>query len=471
MLACENCGANNEAKLTFCRTCGERLPKVRQAPPPDGQETLREAARPEPHERAAAEPVAPLEEKRRPEPPADEPVIQLKAEHRSEPPAPAPSAPEPPAARPDDDQLKCSQCGIESPKDYRFCVGCGAVLPRKRPAAGGGAGAVQRGRQPVARVVEEDARPATSSAPEPPAKPEPRPEIKLEPRREMRPELKLEPRLEPKVASVREPEPEPRPEPKRTREDDSEPVVVAQKSTQIGGSSQQSKPAEDDEVTGRLVVIVEDGSEGTTLDLKGRQVDIGSAEGDIVLGEDRYLSGRHARLFRQDGDWYLRDLESLNGVYRRLRSPTPLRDGDRILMGLEVLRFEVSDRAERGLGQALQHGVFVFGSPSASRRARLAQRTVEGVTRNVYHLVSDETTIGREAGDVVFTTDPFMSRRHAMVHWHEDSSEFVLSDLSSSNGTYLAIRRDVRLEDGDFIRLGQHLFRVDLPESEGHDRR
>ena len=223
-----------------------------------------------------------------------------------------------------------------------------------------------------------------------------------------------------------------------------------------------NKPKE--QATGRLVVIVEDGSEGKTLDLRGRQVDIGSGEGDIVLTEDRYLSGRHARFFRQDGAWYLRDLQSLNGVYRRLRKPTSLRDGDLVLLGLEVLQFELVDHAERGLGHAIQHGVLVFGSPAATRRARLCQRTVEGVVRDVYHLVADETTIGRETGDIVFTSDPFMSRRHAAIQWDEDGQEYVLVDLNSSNGTYLAIRDDVRLENGDFIRLGQHLFRVDLPQ-------
>jgi pSer/pThr/pTyr-binding forkhead associated (FHA) protein len=217
------------------------------------------------------------------------------------------------------------------------------------------------------------------------------------------------------------------------------------------------------EVTGKLVVIVEDGSEGRALELRGRQMDIGSAEGDIVLSEDRYLSPRHARFFRQDGHWYLRDLGSVNGVYRRLRKPTPLRNSDLVLLGLEVLQFELVDHAERGLGHAIQHGVLVFGSPATTRRARLCQRTVEGVVRDIYHLVSDETTIGRETGDIVFTSDPFMSRRHAAITWDEDAQEYVLADLSSSNGTYLAIRDDVRLDDGEFIRLGQHLFRVDLP--------
>jgi pSer/pThr/pTyr-binding forkhead associated (FHA) protein len=227
---------------------------------------------------------------------------------------------------------------------------------------------------------------------------------------------------------------------------------------------ERRREAAKSEVTGRLVVIVEDGSEGKAIGLQGRQMDIGSGHGDIVLPEDRYLSPRHARFFRQGGDWYLRDLGSVNGVYRRLREPVQLRNGDLVLLGLEVLQFGLVDHAERGLGHAIEHGVLVFGSPATTRRARLCQRTVEGIARDVYHLVADETTIGRETGDIVFTSDPFMSRRHAAIVCDTESQEYVLSDLSSSNGTYLAIRDDVRLEDGDFIRLGQHLFRVDLPQ-------
>jgi len=223
------------------------------------------------------------------------------------------------------------------------------------------------------------------------------------------------------------------------------------------------------DVTGQLVVIVEDGSEGKALELRGRQVDIGSREGDIVLGEDRYLSPRHARFFRQDGQWYLRDLGSVNGVFRRLREPAHLKDGDLLLLGLEVLQFALVDHAERGLGHAVEHGVLVFGSPATIRRARLCQRTVEGIVRDVYHLVADETTIGRETGDIVFTSDPFMSRRHASIVCDTDTQQYTLSDLDSSNGTYLAITDDVRLVNGDFIRLGQHLFRVDLPaEARAH---
>ena len=213
---------------------------------------------------------------------------------------------------------------------------------------------------------------------------------------------------------------------------------------------------------GRLVVIVEDGSEGRSFSLADGQLDIGRTDGDIVLEDDHYVSPRHARLRFLDGQWILRDLDSTNHVYLRIRKPQPLRDGDLLLLGLEVLQFQTVSDGERGLGHAMQHGTLLFGSPATPRRARLCQRTVEGVVRDVFHLFRDETVIGRETGDIVFTADPFLSRRHAALRRSATSGEFSLLDLDSSNGTFIAIQGEVSLANGDFLRIGQHLFRVDL---------
>jgi len=218
----------------------------------------------------------------------------------------------------------------------------------------------------------------------------------------------------------------------------------------------------DRKANGRLVVIVEDGSEGRSFSLGEGQLDIGRVDGDIILEDDHYVSPRHARLRFVDGRWILRDLDSTNHVYVRLRRPHALRDGDLLLLGLEVLQFQTVSDGERGLGHAMQHGTLLFGSPATPRRARLCQRTVEGVIRDVYHLFRDETVIGRETGDIVFTADPFLSRRHATIRRSATTGEFTLADLDSSNGTYVAIRGEVGLSNGDYLRIGQHLFRVDL---------
>jgi pSer/pThr/pTyr-binding forkhead associated (FHA) protein len=215
----------------------------------------------------------------------------------------------------------------------------------------------------------------------------------------------------------------------------------------------------------RLVVIVEDGTEGRSYVLDRPQTDVGRTEGDVLLSDDPYVSPRHARVLLDPaapGRIRVRDLDSVNRVYVRLKKPCPLRDGDLLLLGLEVLQFQTVSDAERGLGHATQHGTLLFGSPAATRRARLCQRTVEGITRDVHHLLRDETVLGRETGDVVFTADPFLSRRHAAIRRNPVTDEFTLTDLDSSNGTFIAIRGETELGHGDFLRIGQHLFRLDL---------
>jgi pSer/pThr/pTyr-binding forkhead associated (FHA) protein len=212
----------------------------------------------------------------------------------------------------------------------------------------------------------------------------------------------------------------------------------------------------------RLVVITQDGTPGRSYEITDLQVDVGREEGGILLPNDPYVSPRHARLRRQGGQFFVRDLGSVNGVYVRLRRPEKVDHGDLVLVGLEVLRFELVSEAEKALGPAMDRGTQVFGSPATSRYARLCQRTVEGVVRDSYSVYRDETIVGRESGDIVFTNDPFMSRQHAAITRDPYDGSFTLKDLGSSNGTYLAIRSEVALQTGDHLRVGQHLFRLEV---------
>ena len=220
--------------------------------------------------------------------------------------------------------------------------------------------------------------------------------------------------------------------------------------------------AQEPVVEARLVVIGQDGKPGREYPINDDQTDIGREEGNIVLPNDPYVAPRHARLTRRNGRFFVRDLESVNGVYVRLRAQERLQHGDLVLIGLEVLRFEIVSDAEKGLSPAVERGTQIFGSPSASRHMRLCQRTVEGVTRDVYYPTRDEAVVGREQGDIVFTNDPFMSRRHAAITRDPSTGTFSLRDLGSSNGTYLAIRSERELSPGDHVRIGQHLFRLDV---------
>ena len=247
-------------------------------------------------------------------------------------------------------------------------------------------------------------------------------------------------------------------------------------------------------VRARVVSIGPDGAANATFELTER-LDIGRSEGDVIITWDPYLSPRHLRLEAGPGVLVARDLGSVNGTFVRVRGPAlengavatgleahdaasafntsafnkgvPLEDQDLILLGQQVIRFEVVKDAEAGFGPATQHGTALFGTPAGPVYARLCQRTVEGVTRDVFHVRKDEVALGRELGDFVFTDDAFLSRRHALVRRDAKTGTFSLHDAGSSNGTFLRARGEMPIAPGDEIRIGQQLFRIEPGPAQG----
>jgi len=228
------------------------------------------------------------------------------------------------------------------------------------------------------------------------------------------------------------------------------------------GQASGVSPGPSDDAPARLSVVRQDGSIGDIHRLESASVDIGRALVGIQLATDRFVSPRHARVTREASDYYLSDLESVNGVFLRLRSESLLRHGDRVLLGSEWLKFEQLEATELGEARSSREDTDIYGSTARPWYARLTQHTVEGVARNTYILFAEETVVGRETGDIVFTSDSFMSRRHALFRRDSSAGGFTLRDLGSSNGTYLGIRGRVLLQQGDHIRVGQHLFRFGL---------
>jgi pSer/pThr/pTyr-binding forkhead associated (FHA) protein len=511
VVVCTECRSENPPEYRFCVTCGASLKRAKaagDAPPPLAPQ--------------AAAPAAPVVKHLPPVPPspapaAPSPIANPASAFEGEKIIGAPVLDIAASSNVPAKVITCSRCQGQSVAGTRFCKFCGAPLeegqasarrgPVTAPGVSPSPGAVAPAAAPAPvasappppPISVEAPRTALAPAPPPlastvasapaPQAPPPRPAPRAEPAPAPAPEpigkVPLAPISKPSAAqsnggAPRPAPPPPAPEPKPIDPPAlaPEPGVRAEVSVLAGspipdepfpfpprptdGSNRAGGAVPGRWKGGRLVVIVEDGTEGRSFSLAEGQLDIGRTDGDIVLEDDPYVSPRHARLRRIDGKWILRDLDSTNHVYVRLRKPYPLQDGDLLLLGLEVLQFQTVNDGERGLGHAIQHGTFLFGSPATPRRARLCQRTVEGVIRDVYHLFRDETTIGREVGDIVFTADPFLSRRHAAIRRNPVTSEFSLVDLDSSNGTYVAIQGEITLEGGDYLRIGQHLFRVDL---------
>jgi pSer/pThr/pTyr-binding forkhead associated (FHA) protein len=212
---------------------------------------------------------------------------------------------------------------------------------------------------------------------------------------------------------------------------------------------------------GSAVLVNRDGSDGQRYALTGEYLVIGRAGSDIAFDDDRFLARQHARLERgADGAVVVHPLDALNGVFRKTDAPVELTDGTIILLGREVLRYERVDPEEVKLHALVRHGVALFGSPPREPWGRLIQLVPSGGYRDVRHLSGAEIVLGREEGDIVFRDDAFMSRRHAAVTW--DGRRAQITDLGSSNGSFVRLTGPAVLKHGDHLRMGDQLLRIEL---------
>jgi pSer/pThr/pTyr-binding forkhead associated (FHA) protein len=230
----------------------------------------------------------------------------------------------------------------------------------------------------------------------------------------------------------------------------------------LAGALPQGAKTDPELAHGRLILVRRDGSDGEVHPLVGDLFDVGRLEGSLVFSDDPYLAPRHARFSFVGHSVRVRALDTVNGVYVRVRGAVDLAPGDTILIGKEVLRYEPLSAEERDPPSMVEHGVRIFGSAPREAWGRLRQLTAAGTTRDVYHLTRPELVLGREEGDVTFPDDEYLSRRHAAIKRAVGGKPGArLEDMNSSNGTYLRLRAEVELKQGDVLRLGDHLLRFE----------
>ena len=82
---------------------------------------------------------------------------------------------------------------------------------------------------------------------------------------------------------------------------------------------------------------------GISMPLTGASILIGRAPGCTLVLDDDYSSSRHARIFPQNGQWFVEDLGSTNGTFlgdNQLTGPTPLPPGVGVQIGRSVLELQ-----------------------------------------------------------------------------------------------------------------------------------
>jgi pSer/pThr/pTyr-binding forkhead associated (FHA) protein len=354
--------------------------------------------------------------------------------------------------------ITCNKCGKDNQDHYKFCLGCGAELPRashapkpfaaNTPAQGV---AAARPAQPPAAAAPAPA--AAAQAPRAPA-----PAAPAAP-----PVAAASPAVAASHSAVEVTCPQcGHPNPHGNRFCASCGYNLA--ALQGGGIPVHSQPAPAPApVAGSAVRVIltalrADGSEAGTFGLpEAPTVTVGRDTGSIFAG-DSYLSPRHATFVRTGDTLSIRDEGSLNGVYLKLQpnAPWPIGYGDVFRIGQEIVRFD--PLVGQGPGA---DGVERLGSPARGYIGRIALVVGRDTTGNAFPVPESGIHMGRERGDVLFSEDGYVSGLHCRIA-REGDGNIYLTDVGSSNGTFVRLRAEHLLAPADVLLMGQQLFRVDM---------
>jgi pSer/pThr/pTyr-binding forkhead associated (FHA) protein len=203
-----------------------------------------------------------------------------------------------------------------------------------------------------------------------------------------------------------------------------------------------------------LTALRADGSEAGTFPIPGPSTLIGRDAGGIFAG-DSYLSPRHATIVARGSKVFVKDEASLNGVYLKLTPQTPveLHSGDVFRIGQEIIRFEALQPQPPS-----PDGVERLGSPAKGYIGRIALLTGRDTTGNAFPVPENGLSIGRERGDILFPEDGYVSGLHCQIMY--DGGRTYLTDVGSSNGTFIRLLSEYELQNEDVLLMGQQLFRV-----------
>lgn len=230
----------------------------------------------------------------------------------------------------------------------------------------------------------------------------------------------------------------------------------------LGGSGARpaaAVPAPAPEPTGgamMLTALRADGTEAGTFQMPVGGGTVGRETGGIFAG-DSYLSPRHATFqVLGGGRATVKDEGSLNGVYKKLTReiPVEVRPNEVFRIGQEIIRFE-----PLAMQTPSPDGVERLGAPSKGYIGRLALVVGREETGNAFPIPEGGVHLGRERGDILFPEDGYVSGLHCRLSW--DGAKLFLTDLGSSNGTFVRVA-DTDLRTGDVLLMGQQLFRIGM---------
>jgi len=225
-----------------------------------------------------------------------------------------------------------------------------------------------------------------------------------------------------------------------------------------------------------VLKIVDDGGQSAEeVRLRKSSFVIGRTEGDLVLGNDPLLSGRHAELERvcQAGrwSWLLRDLNSTNGSFVLVKGMI-LRENMEILISRNRFRFvaagpseEETEDAEPASAPANLRQTVKWQAPAVSPapdRPFLVELLHTGEGRK-FPLREDCQFIGRDPQRcrIFLPEDESLDLCHAKISC-DAQHRWRVEDCNSVNGVWLRVPEIALAAHSSFL-LGEQVFALAIP--------
>ena len=195
---------------------------------------------------------------------------------------------------------------------------------------------------------------------------------------------------------------------------------------------------------------------------------IGRKSDNHIVLEDKNVSRKHAQILKVDDAYIIRDLDSTGGTRLNNESVVEkdIHTGDIIEIGNYKLLFDsgipederTAFDGEEGTslddGTALdQDRTMFFEEPQAKLLVVKSDNLVDEIS-----IEAEELIFGREDGTDITIEDKRVSRQHCKI-WR-DGSEYKITDLGSSNGTFVNGQKvsESVITDGDRIQIGSNIF-------------